>query len=232
MSVAERKHRLSFVFDLDGTLVDSAPGIQSALGAAFHSVGRDVPQASLRAAIGPPIRVIAKRLVPELSEADAAAIEVAYRELYDASAWLETNTFPDVLSTLQTLRREGHRLFVATNKPRIPAAKILERFRLAHLMEDVATRDLAQTKYSGKREMLASLTERNGLSAEECVMVGDTAEDEDAARANGMSFAFVTHGYGEANAADYRLDGFAELLVIAGLGEVSPSAPPGRDGRS
>ena len=67
------------VFDLDGTLIDSSPGIALSLAAAFQSVGRVMPETDIRKAIGPPIRIIARRVEPSLTDAELDGIEPSYR---------------------------------------------------------------------------------------------------------------------------------------------------------
>ena len=210
---AIRRRMTAILFDLDGTLVDSAPGIGAALAAAFATIGRHVAPGDLRRLIGPPIRVMARRLCPELSAQEAADVEAAYRPLYDDGLWSQTTLFPAVALTLKTLRGAGCRLFVATNKPQRPAIRILEHLGLRGLFEEIVTRDSVAPPYANKAAMVGGVVQRHGLDAATAVMVGDTAEDGEAAAANGIGFVWMTHGYGECPGADLVCDDFPALLT-------------------
>ena len=205
----------SWFFDLDGTLVDSLPGIESALRHAFQSAGRTIPADRLREAIGPSIGVIAKHLAPELSPAQTALVEAVYRQRYDETAWQGTSLFPQVPEVLQRLASEGRRLFVLTNKPRIPTAKILAHLALAPFFEDVLTRDSQAPPFVDKAAMLRYLLQKHDIEPHDAVFVGDTDEDGAAAAANAVRFVFVTYGYGRGSRTEPptdRIDHFATLL--------------------
>jgi phosphoglycolate phosphatase len=208
------KHEpLNYLFDLDGTLADSIPGIGLALAQAFASIGRVMPNANLRDAIGPPIRIISKRLDPTLTDAETLAIEQAYRPLYDHSTWRDTALFPQVRETLHALHRAGKNLFVVTNKPRIPTQNILDHAGLRPLFHDTITRDSRTPHFDTKADMIAALVERHRLDPVHSVMVGDTAEDHEAAVANHMPFVFATYGYGTDPTALSTIHHFPELLA-------------------
>ena len=207
---------MNFIFDLDGTLVDSMPGIASALAEAFHSIGRILPKANLRAAIGPPISIIARRVDPSLTELQALAIEQAYRPLYDEHHWLLTTLFPGVASALHTLNRRGHALFLLTNKPRIPTVRILEHLGLSQLFTDCYTRDRVTPPFASKTLMLEALITQHSLDPAASILVGDTAEDAEAAQANRVSFIFVTYGYGLCPSAANAISDFSALLHLEG----------------
>ncbi len=208
---------MNFIFDLDGTLVDSLPGIAAALVAAFESIGRTLPEANLRAEIGPPISVIARRLAPSLTDLETLAIEQAYRPLYDDHHWSLTTLFPGVGATLHTLNRRGHSLFLLTNKPRVPAVRILEHLGLSHLFTDLYTRDCATPSFASKTLMLEALVAHHSLDPAASILVGDTAEDGEAAHANSIPFVFVTYGYGLCPSAANAISEFSALLHLEGL---------------
>ncbi len=204
------------IFDLDGTLVDSISGIGSSLGEAFLSVGRQMPLADLRAAIGPPIGIIARRLEPELSDDELVQIERYYRSNYDSDGWRRTPLFPGVAETLQACRKRGYRLFVVTNKPRIPTKKILQYLELESLFEEIVTRDSRSPAYASKAEMLQELLEKHALTLETTVMVGDTMEDCEAAQVHHFPFIYVTYGYGSVASPQFFVARFADLQSLLG----------------
>jgi phosphoglycolate phosphatase len=204
----------AIVFDLDGTLIDSTPGIARALGAAFASVGRSMPVSNLRAVIGPPIKVIAKRLDPSLTDSDLAAIETVYRSEYDLSSWSETVLFDGVRETLQYLRARRWRLYVVTNKPLIPTTRILDHFGLVTLFDSIVTRDSRTPAYATKAAMLAELLTLHALPPANTIMMGDTAEDEEAAHSNQLEFVFASYGYGQIPGARLPLARFGDLRSV------------------
>jgi phosphoglycolate phosphatase len=201
----------SLLFDLDGTLIDSCPGIAASLAVAFRAAGRTMPPIDVRAVIGPPIRLMAARVDATLSEAELAAIEKAFRAEYDSQGWLQTVLFDGVVSALEELRDGGARIFLITNKPRIPTVGILERFGMTNLFEEIVTRDSRTPVYTGKAEMLSELLMRRRLAAETAVMIGDTAEDKDAATASGLAFIHASYGYGSIATPCRSIPCFREL---------------------
>ncbi len=201
----------ALVFDLDGTLVDSAIGISASLSSAFKAAGREMPLGDLAKVVGPPINVIALRLEPSLTPDEVTVIEKEYRAEYDANGWRSTTAFAGVVEGLMRLRRTGLRLFVVTNKPRIPTQKMLEHLGIRVAFEAVLTRDTRIPKYANKTEMLAELMRNYGLEAEITAMVGDTSEDQEAARDNGVRFVHVTYGYGCVLETDLQVKQFQAL---------------------
>jgi phosphoglycolate phosphatase len=210
----------SLIFDLDGTLIDSCPGIQSSLAVAFRAAGRVMPEIDVRTVIGPPIRVIAARIEPTLSEPELTQIEQTYRSVYDTEGWRETLAFPDVIPVLQSLHAEGVRLFIVTNKPRIPSRKILEHLKLDSMFAAVLTRDSRTPGYSSKAEMVREIVQSHSLTPEASALVGDTVEDEEGARASHLAYIHATYGYGTMNQAHASITTFAELTrALTRLGE-------------
>ena len=186
----------NFFFDLDGTLVDSAPGIEFSVRAALAELGFDNSSANLRALIGPPIRIILQRLIGPAAEPQLDALESAFRRSYDSEGWRKTECYARVEQTLRNLSIRGCVLFVVTNKPRLATERILEKCGIRPLFREVLTRDAGQG-FCSKRDMLCHLLQRYGLHAAACLMVGDTREDCDAANEAGMPAALVLHGYGQ-----------------------------------
>ncbi len=186
------------MFDLDGTLIDSVPGIARALREAFRCAGKAMPEGEVSQFVGPPIRVIARGLDPSLTDADLSLIEPAYRASYDSDGWRHSALYPEVTETLTHLRAKGLPLFVVTNKPRLPTARLLAHFELDSLFTEVLSRDSREPPYPEKASMLADLICRRKLRPEQAWMVGDTAEDGEAAARCGMPFVYATYGYGGA----------------------------------
>ncbi len=209
----------ALVFDLDGTLIDSLPGIAASLEVAFRAAGKPLPQRDLRTIIGPPIRKIALALDPSLAEHEVETIALAFRAHYDTEGWRATVLFPQVGQILRRLQRAGTRLFIVTNKPRLATQQILQLFELEPLFEGIFTRDSRTPQYASKAEMLGDVLARYALPPSESLMVGDTHEDQQAAAANGLHFAHAVYGYGAAPGAENVLGAFEEIEGLVGPGE-------------
>jgi phosphoglycolate phosphatase len=188
------------VFDLDGTLVDSAPEIVAAMEASWHEVvGGPFPTAAFR--IGPPLLAIVRALGPELDAAQQERIAAAFRARYDASDFDRTVPYAGVREALEELAGRGERLAVATNKRWAPTRLILARRfpgRFPHVacVDGVSPDD--GTRPGDKPAMLRWLM--RALPAERVILVGDTSGDVAAARAVGARAVAVTWGY-EASAS-------------------------------
>ncbi len=186
------------LLDLDGTLLDSLPGLRYSTGEAFRGEGMEVDLGGLPALIGPPIRQILDALRPGLAAAQLDRLEAGFRRSYDVDGWKKTTCFPGAQEALSEAHRSGRRLFVVSNKPRHISLCILQAEHLLDLFEEVVTRDSRQPAYRDKAEMIQALMQRRELTADSVVMVGDTMEDADAASNNGVAFLWMTHGYGHA----------------------------------
>ncbi len=204
----------ALVFDLDGTLVDSTPGIALALEEAFRVAGRTMPSVDLRRIIGPPITVMARRIEPSLSDTEVATIEQSYRAVYDSRGWRNTLAYPAVADTLRHLYRQGLHLFIVTNKPLVPTSNILDHLGFKRFFIETLTRDSRTPHYANKAEMLAELLSRQKLNPNATLMIGDTNEDQESAHANGLGFIYATYGYGSLSEATHQMQQFSELAVL------------------
>jgi phosphoglycolate phosphatase len=205
------------VFDLDGTLIDSTPGISGALAKAFQSANRSMPAVDLRRVIGPPIGVIARRVEPSLTDTEVAIIERSYRTLYDSEGWRNTLAYPAVADTLDTLCRHGLRLFIVTNKPLVPTSNILAQLGLNAIFLETLTRDSRVPHFSSKTEMLADLLSRHRLQPSTTLMIGDTSEDQEAAHANRIDFLHATYGFGSVTRPALCIHHFSEIAALLNL---------------
>ena len=211
----------ALLFDLDGTLLDSLPGIRHSAMTAFAACGLDVCEdVDLRQLIGPPIRgILAQMAARAASEEELDALVRAFRESYDGEGWRITPHYDGAVEALRTLKGQGKRLFVVSNKPRHISVRILEAEKSLGLFEEVVTKDSREPPYRDKREMMEYLLRKWGLRAEECWMVGDTIEDAEAASHSNIRFCLMSHGYGDvpqdsAASIAFRLDHFSELVQL------------------
>jgi phosphoglycolate phosphatase len=181
------------IFDLDGTLTDSANGIVASFLHALSHVGAPVPDGDLAAQIvGPPMDETFRAM--ELGENTAAAI-AAFRAEYAARGWAINTLFDGIVPLLSDLRAAGVRLAVATSKLEPTALRILAHFGLDQHFEVVAgaTPDGSRgTKF----EVLAHALDQLQPLPERVLMVGDRSHDVEGAAAHGIDTVVVGWGYG------------------------------------
>lgn len=181
-------------FDLDGTLTDSGEGIINCAVLGLQHFGLPIPsREEMRVFVGPPLdQTFIKFGVPE--DKAQEAIEV-FRGRYKTVGKFENFPYPGIREMLQTLKAQGHRLFVATSKPEILANEVLEHFDLADFFEQIAGATLDGSR-SHKADVITYLL---GLTGDvgQTLMVGDTAFDVIGAAAHGIPTIGVTWGYGE-----------------------------------
>jgi len=209
----------NFLFDLDGTLLDSLPGIAFSVQEACRAAGLPEPEIDLRRLLGPPIRTILSRALCTEDVGLLDKLEKAFRISYDAEGWRKTSWFQGAPEALQAMRMAGHRLFVVTNKPRHIALRILEHDGMAALFEEIYTRDSYSPSCVSKEEIVQRVLTDCGGSPRDYLMVGDTMEDGQAAATAGIGFVYMTHGYGDisemaALPCALKLDSFRQFLPL------------------
>ena len=187
---------VQLLFDLDGTLTDSSPGIIRSLAHTMRVFGRQVPPLPrLRLCVGPPLVTVFHSLLPDCDN-DAVERAIAiYRQRYEATGITESALFPRVAEALSDLHKSNHCLQLVTVKPEPYARRILEQFSIAAFFNDVFAPmldDRGTTKSVLVRAALADTAYEKG----EIAMIGDRAEDIMAARENRIFSAAAAWGNG------------------------------------
>ena len=184
----------TILFDLDGTLTDSGPGIINCSAMTLERYGLPVPsREEMRVFVGPSLHeTFMKFGIPE-EEADNA-VEV-FRSRYNTIGKFENAPYPGIREMLETLQNHGHRLFVATSKPEKTAIEVLEHFDLARYFSLIcgATESRSRTEMA---EVIKYLLDQVGGEGP-ILMVGDTAFDVLGAKAHGIDTIGVSWGYGK-----------------------------------
>lgn len=181
----------AIVFDLDGTLVDSVPGIVRALARAFAAVVPGHPLPDLAPHVGPPVARMIPAIAPHLPPEVQASVLAAFRRDYDAEGWREVRPCPGAVEVLTRLEADGVCLLLATYKPLAPTRAILAALDLARFFRAVRCVDGPGAVQPEKHAMIRELLGDLRPPPTEPLYVGDTAGDEAAAQAAGVAFAGV-----------------------------------------
>ncbi len=203
------------IFDLDGTLTDSADGIVSSFRHALGQIGADVPDGDLTSRIvGPPMHHTLATM--GLGEHADAAI-AAYRADYTSRGWAMNSLFDGISHLLADLRAAGVRLAVATSKAEPTARRILAHFGLDQHFEVVAGASVDGTRAT-KTDVLAHALAQLRPLPDRVLMVGDRRHDVDGAAAHGLDTVVVGWGYGQGDFADAtETAGLVHVATIAEL---------------
>jgi phosphoglycolate phosphatase len=203
------------IFDLDGTLTDSADGIVSSFRHALGEIGAPVPEGDLsRKLVGPPMHhtLSAMGLGDRADEAIAA-----YRADYTTRGWAMNSLFDGIPDLLADLRAAGVRLAVATSKAEPTARRIIEHFGLDQHFEVIAGASLDGVRASKADVVAHALAQLEPIPAR-VLMVGDRAHDVEGASAHGIDTVVVEWGYG---ADDFGgPDAVKSVATVAELREV------------
>jgi phosphoglycolate phosphatase len=188
-------HPIALIFDLDGTLVDSAPGICATCRAASLALGYPEPADELiRPLIGLPLATMVRTVVGRELDADATAAWVSrYRSEFDLIALPTTVAFPGVRDELLRWRADGRRIAVATSKFTDVANRVLHRAGLDDLFDAVVGGDQVQ-RGKPDPEMAHHALAQLRAGVEEAAVIGDTAHDIGMARAAGLPAYAVSYG--------------------------------------
>lgn len=188
----------ALLFDLDGTLTNSAPGIIASLRCGLAELGHPVaPEADLSWCIGPPLKLALPTLLksedPELIEAAVAA----YRRRYGEVGLFENEVYDGVVPALEVLHGQGRRLFVATSKPEIYAKRIIDHFGMTRYFEQVHG-SLLDGVRDDKGELIRYILETERLIPARTLMIGDRWHDAVGARKAGIACMMVHYGFAPA----------------------------------
>jgi phosphoglycolate phosphatase len=213
--------RRAALFDLDGTLVESGPGIMAAVRRTMQALGRPLdPAEDLSWVVGPPLTDVFARLLAPTADPRLEEAMLRYRADWDAHGLPESRAFHGIPAALEAFRADGWALFVATSKPRPVALRVLAHVGLADLFGAIYGPPEDGSPLAHKPELIAHVLDREGLAAGHTVMLGDRSFDISGAHANKLRAVGVLWGYGgpaelEQAGADAIAASPAELLQAA-----------------
>ena len=207
------------VFDLDGTLVDSAPDLGAALNRLLAAEGRrEVTLDEVKLMIGNGVRMIVRRgfraTGDDVTDDVLDGLVERYVADYERNSTDLTTLYPAAEDTIAALHTAGVRAGICTNKPHRASVTILKDFGVDHLFGVVVGGDSTPRRKPDPLPLLTAM-EALGAAADQAVYVGDSEVDVEAARAAGVPVIALRHGYSrrpiEDVGADRVIDGFAAL---------------------
>jgi len=210
------------VFDLDGTLIDSAPDITVAINRLLDRYGRPhISVAQVRGMVGDGAPVLLRRVFAAsgapLDPEEAPEIYATFLDFYESQSASPDSIFPGVLETLDILLARGLLLGLCTNKPERVTIEVLDQLDLARFFRAVAGGDtLPVRKPDGGH--VSWVVERLGAAPGTAVMVGDNHNDVAAARGAGIPVIACSYGYPHVPVAemgaDAIIDHFSDLPAV------------------
>ncbi len=184
-------------FDMDGTLIDSKPGIFNSI---YYTLRKlQLPESEwpvdLNPFIGPPLRESFRSLFGFSSEMAEHATKT-YREYYSAKGMHEYNVYPGIPEVLRQLTEAGFRLSLVTSKAEVFAKEIIKNTTFAALFQTVSGCEISGER-SDKHDLISYTLNILGLQpSKQILMIGDRLHDIKGARLAGISSAAVLYGYG------------------------------------
>ena len=209
---------MTIVFDLDGTLVDTAPDLTNALNDALIRRGhRPIPQETIRQAVGFGARVMIEEALHRagaLEDIDAMLADFLVH--YEANIAAESRPFPGAVASLDALAASGARLAVCTNKTEAFSKKLLFSLGMAQRFAAVCGQDSFAFRKPDPRHLTATIAAAGG-DLGRALMVGDSVTDIDAAKAAGIPVVAVDFGYTDRHVREFEpskvISHFDELTV-------------------
>lgn len=209
----------AIVFDLDGTLINSAPDVRLALNhmlAKYHLPqikGDEVYDLIGLGAIAM-IQMAFTKFGTSLSAEDLVAARACYLDYYQQHPVVESYIYPSVVSVLDQLRKDGIRFGICTNKPSVMTHLVLEQFQIKDYFSAIVSGDdITQPKPHGQH--ILDVLQKMGCDTKSAIMVGDSDIDKASAFNAGIYFIGVTYGYSrDPISANILIDHFQELPNI------------------
>ena len=197
-------------FDFDGTLCASEPDIRNGWKNTMAAMGLENPDFDRIFQVGPSLPDMTAKLFPELSAEKQQEIVLCFKRLYDTSDLPLTKPYPWIPDWLNELKSAGCKLYIVTNKRKIPTDFLVRKFNWDKLLSGAYSPDSFEGETLGKTQLLNRVLEMHSIPRDQAVMVGDTVGDIKAGKANNTATVGVLWGYGntgevENSSCDYIL---------------------------
>lgn len=187
---------MNLIYDLDGTIADTSKDVIECLRNAYsRAIGlQDI--FIEKSIIGPPVNEMINTITPGLSEKEFEMVMYEFRRLYDSSMYPFTVLFKDVYLMINEFSHNQINQFVATNKPKVPTKKIINKFNFS-CFKDVITPDYFADIVLSKKDMILHLIKKWNLDNAQTIMIGDGVSDMIGAKENKIKTICFLGGYGK-----------------------------------
>jgi len=190
----------SVIFDLDGTLIDSSPGILRSYEEAFCRCGVTPLLPWRTGLIGPTLTQTIALQCGSQNPALLQSLRETFITCYDNDGFRLSAPYSGIPELLTTLQRSGIRLFIATNKRILPTRRIVTHLGLDKMFEGVFGVDSLGQAQTPKSDVIRHIVQKYGLAPKRCLYLGDRLEDYEASTAAELPFVLATWGFGDAEA--------------------------------
>ena len=202
----------NLIFDLDGTLFDSAPEILVCLKKALQQNNIDINDNLTKSIIGPPLKETLKNLVQKKDIVKIDKIVENFIELYDSDYCYKTKLYRGVQETLKVLEKKKN-LILITNKRIIPTRRMLKNSKIIDLFDNYFSVDPNDKSQKDKSILISKTIKDYKINPQNTAYIGDTMGDFIASKKNNIKFIFAGWGYGEyVEDADLHLTDIREML--------------------
>lgn len=208
----------NIIFDLDGTLIDSADDIIFYIKIAIEAFPELGKVNIDRTEIGPPLRKIINNILPNINEEIQRKIVDKFRKYYFGCDFARTKLFDGVERVLSHFSENGVDVYIATNKPLAPTKRILHKLNLTSIKQ-IVTVDCLAEQILEKKNMINKIINDNDLQKEKVLMVGDSASDINAAKENTIKSVAFLGGYGSKKELllanpEYKIKNMIEIISL------------------
>ena len=202
----------NLIFDLDGTLFNSAPQIIDCFRIVLANRNIETKNEITDSIIGPPIKETLEKLIQIEDKGKIDRLIEDFIELYDHEYCYRTKLYAGVRETLTALHRKKN-LILITNKRLSPTVKMLKSADIMKFFDNYFSVDPNDKSKRNKAVLIAETIKSLKIDSENSVYIGDTESDYIASKENNIKFAFASWGYGELNKhADIYLKDIRELM--------------------
>jgi len=202
------------IFDLDGTLVDSADGIINSYAGAFQTCGITLASTLTSDVIGPPLLHTLNSLAGTNDPVVIEPLSAAFRAYYDEIGFRATKIYHGVSEMLQRLEQDPRPIFVATNKRKKPTDAIMGMLNWSRYFQEVYALDSLCPPALTKGALISYILSTYKLPPEHTLYVGDREDDFLAATEAGVQFYRATWGYGDCSNYESADGGIKKLMAL------------------